>query len=252
MPSESHTQRLTTVDETGRGTPASTWAGWARTFPAIELASLRDVVVVAPHPDDEVLGVGALMARLAARSARVRVVAVTDGEAAYPDSPTVSPGELASVRVGESERACRLLGIDPPLRLGIPDGAVAAHEHIVEERLTQLLRPGVTCLSTWPGDGHPDHEAVGRAASAACLRTGATPLSYPVWMWHWAAPADPAVPWDDAAVLELTDAEHELKRVAVDCFATQIRPLSAHPADAAVLPPFVIDRLLTRREMVFG
>ena len=52
-------------------------------------------------------------------------------------------------------------------------------------------------------------------------------------------------------VLELTDAEHELKRVAVGCFASQIRPLSSHPADAAVLPPFVIDRLLTRREMVF-
>lgn len=251
MCSPSHAGRLTTVDETGRGTPASVWGGWSRPSPAIDLTGLHDVVVVAPHPDDEVLGVGALMARLTTLSARVRLVAVTDGEAAYPGSPTFSPRELAAVRVEESERACGLLGVDPPLRLGLPDGAVAAHEQAAVERLAALLGPGVTCLATWSGDGHPDHEAVGRAASSACLQTGATLLTYPVWMWHWAIPDDPAVPWDDVAVLHLTDQEHALRRAAVECFATQIRPLSSHPADAAILPPFVIDRLLTRRETVF-
>lgn len=251
MRSPSHAKRLTTVDETGRGTPASVWSRWGRALPALDLSALTDVVVVAPHPDDEVLGVGALMARLARQSVRVRVVAVTDGDAAYPSSPTLGPRELAAVRVDESERACGVLGVDPPLRLGLADGAVEAHESQLEERLAELLAPGVTCLATWSGDGHPDHEAVGRAASAACLRTGASLLSYPVWMWHWALPDDPAVPWQTVSVVALTDTEHELKRVAVECFATQIRPLSTHPADAAVLPPFVIDRLLTRREVVF-
>lgn len=44
------------------------------------------------------------MARLATGSARVRVLAVTDGDAAYPSSPTLGPQELAAVRVEESER----------------------------------------------------------------------------------------------------------------------------------------------------
>src|SRR6266852_506851 len=41
------------------------------------------VVVVAPHPDDETLGVGGMLHDLSARGWRVTVVAVTDGEAAY-------------------------------------------------------------------------------------------------------------------------------------------------------------------------
>jgi hypothetical protein len=44
------------------------------------------------------------------------------------------------------------------------------------------------------GDGHPDHESVGRAAP--CHRTyRAALLEYPIWMWHWADPDDDAVPW---------------------------------------------------------
>ena len=59
MASSSHAERLTTVDETGHGTPASVWSRWGRAFPALDLTALTDVVVVAPHPDDEVLGRGA-------------------------------------------------------------------------------------------------------------------------------------------------------------------------------------------------
>jgi hypothetical protein len=48
------------------------------------------------------------------------------------------------------------------------------------------------------GDGHPDHEAVGRAARSAARRTDAILLEYPIWMWHWAFTDDFAVSWSRA------------------------------------------------------
>jgi GlcNAc-PI de-N-acetylase len=44
------------------------------------LAGVTSAVIVAAHPDDEVLGAGGLISVLAASRARLRLVAVTDGE----------------------------------------------------------------------------------------------------------------------------------------------------------------------------
>ena len=250
MTAETHTHRLGTVDETGQGTPASTWSAWRRPFDELDLSGWERVLVVAPHPDDEVLGVGALMAALVARAADVTVVAVTDGGAAYPLSPTLTPAALARVRVRESDAACAALGVAPPHRLELPDSAVARHERELVEHLTVLLRPGTICLATWSGDGHPDHEAVGRAAAQACRDTGAVLVEYPVWMWHWSSPGDEAVPWHRARAVSLSDEQLARKRRAVGHFVSQTQALSDHPADAAVLPPFVIDRLVRDREVV--
>lgn len=54
---------------------------------------------------------------------------------------------------------------------------------------------------------HPDDEAAGRAAAAACKATGAPLVEYPIWMWHWATPDDPAVPWHRARRVPLTSGE---------------------------------------------
>jgi LmbE family N-acetylglucosaminyl deacetylase len=64
-------------------------------------------------------------------------------------------------------------------RLGQPDGGI--DEDALAAALEPLLGPGRWCLATWRADGHPDHEAVGRAAARACTATGARLLEYPVW-----------------------------------------------------------------------
>jgi len=95
----------------------------------------------------------------------------------------------------EAVAACAALGVDPPRRLGFPDGAVADHEDAGTESLKEALAPDEVWLATWRADGRPDHEATGRAPARACAHTGARLVEYPVWMWHWAAPLDPTVPW---------------------------------------------------------
>ena len=117
--------------------------------------------------------------------------------------------------------------------------------------LTEILatRTNRTWIAaTWRGDGHPDHEAVGRAAAMAAQRCDAVLLEYPLWMWHWATPGDNAVPWDRLRVLPTAPHALDRKTAAVRCYRTQVE---SHGADAPLLPSFVIRRLLAVREVVF-
>ena len=67
------------------GTPVEVWTHWQRDFPVLDTGDCRTLILVAAHPDDETLGLGATAAMLSRRGVVVQLVAVTDGEAAYPD-----------------------------------------------------------------------------------------------------------------------------------------------------------------------
>jgi LmbE family N-acetylglucosaminyl deacetylase len=203
----------------GPGTPEAGWRAWPGLagLPEARLSGWGAVLVVAAHPDDEVLGVGGIMGRLAAAGARLRVVAVTDGEASHPGDGAAG---LAARRAAERAAALCHLGAQSAevIRLQLPDTGVAQHETGLAGRLGRLAAGFDTCLAPWDGDAHPDHEAAGRAARAAVPGT----LCYPVWAWHWARPGDPRVPWDRAMAVPLPAALARRKQAAIGCFASQL------------------------------
>jgi LmbE family N-acetylglucosaminyl deacetylase len=240
----------------GPGTPEAQWRAWSAPsdWPELDLSSPPpQVVVVAPHPDDEVLGVGGLMTLLEAAGSIVTLVAVTDGAASHPGSPTLTPADLAVRRARERTSALQVLGMRDVqlLRVGLPDGDAASFEPILTTLLGDLLGPDDWCVTTWRGDGHPDHEATGRAAAAAADEAGCRLLEFPVWAWHWAVPGDDRMPWDRARRISLPSPVSAAKRAAAAEYRTQVQPLSDDPADAAILPPEVLERLLRDSETVF-
>lgn len=242
----------------GAGTPEAKWRQWPAltAFPELDLTGCRRVVVIAPHPDDEVLGIGGLVRALADSGAGVELLGVTDGEASHPHSVTLPPAELAARRRAESAAALSALRLDnvTVTRLGFGDGQVCAAEPDLTSVLARYLAghdSSTWCLSTWDGDGHPDHEAVGRAARSACRSRGVRLLEYPVWTWHWAHPGDVRVPWHRARRISLDPRITAAKRAAVGCFATQVLPLSPDPADAAILTDAMLARLTRDFEIVF-
>ena len=233
------------------GTPIDSWTEWDRSFAPLNLDDCQGMTVIAPHPDDETLGLGATVAMLRAAGVDVQVVSVSDGGAAYSVRSATERTQLETVRRNEVRRSMELLGAGEPVRLGMPDGELACNEHRLTDRIVALLAefpPGRWCAATWRGDGHPDHEAVGRAAAAAAAQTGAVLVEYPVWMWHWATPDDRSVPWHRARRVSLTDDALNLKRAAAQCFTSQTQP-TQH--GGPVLPPAVLDRLLAVGEVVF-
>ena len=201
-------------------------------------------LIVAPHPDDEVLGAGGLVHRLLAASVDVEVVAVTDGEASHPLSAAARAIDFAAVRSAEVVTSLGHLGWDQPkvTRLGIPDGHVGQFEDEVADAIRRHLGPGDLCVGPWARDGHPDHDAVGRASEAVSAEVGAALLCFLVWAWHWTDPMGLDLPWDRLVRLNLVPAERDSKRRAVRSFHSQIRPLGPNPEDAPVLPAHVLRR----------
>jgi LmbE family N-acetylglucosaminyl deacetylase len=237
----------------GRGTPESLWLPWLRRaeWLALDLPSANGPVVVAPHPDDEILGAAGLLAlQHVQRNRGTEIVAVTDGEASHPSLGPAARVALADRRRAETDAALRALRVDVPIhRLRQPDGDVD------EEALSRFLVPRLTrgrwCVTTWRGDGHPDHEAVGRACAAACAATGARLVEYPIWMWHWATPDDERVPWTRARHLPLARDVQLAKAAAIAEFRSQTEQLMPGPDGAPILPSHVIARFLRPHEVFF-
>jgi len=242
-------------DLDGLGTPEAGWQAWPglAALPAVDpLALVRAgsrLVVAAPHPDDEVLAAGGLLALLAAAGREIAVVAVTDGTASHPRSTRWTPAALAAARPLETAEALGRLGLAgvTVTRLGLPDGGV--RDEAVAEALVGLLRPSDVLLATWRFDAHPDHEAVGRAAARAAVSAGVGLLEVPVWAWHWATPGDPRVPWARALRVQLPPDVLRRKRFAVQAYASQLGHDDALPL-GAVLPPEVLARLLRPAEVL--
>jgi len=134
----------------GGGTPERTWQAW----PGLHLmrhATLRELVppsvrtvVISPHPDDEILATGGLLAMLARGMTEVCVVAVTDGGASHPGSTRWPAPMLAAHRRSESLEGLALLGLAPQIReaLNVPEhdrqvasvGLSAAEDQDIELR----------------------------------------------------------------------------------------------------------------------
>lgn len=231
------------------GTPTERWQRALMGAPELDTSQCRDIVVVAAHPDDETFGFGATASALARSGVRVQVVIVSDGGASHTGLTPTQRGRLVDTRRRELDDATKELGLPAPIWLGEPDGELQACEMRIADALGEILAAGPGrpwCAANWRGDGHPDHEAVGRAAATAAAAAGTTLLEYPVWMWHWAAVDDAAVPWDRLRLMPTDDAAMERKAVAAQCYRSQQQ-------DAApVLPPFVVARLLTVPEVVFA
>lgn len=214
------------VDEDHPGTDERTWLGSERlrTLPALQVATPRRLVVVAPHPDDEVLGAGGMLQCMRRLGVEIAVVAVTDGEGSHPDS-TACGIDIASLRGRESMAALHRLGCGRTsvTRLGLPDGAVANEIPRLTSALSGQLGPADLCLAPWRSDGHPDHDATGRATLAAARMTNTPVLEYLVWTWHWASPDTPAFPWSSCRRLDLDRRQTARKRWATHAFTSQIR-----------------------------
>lgn len=181
-------------------TPRQRLVGWLRAgvtgMPperrelALSLASRRDpgptmlpgppdgpALVVAPHPDDEVIGPGGTVARHLDRGDEVRVLLVTSGGA------TAGAGrQVTAVRESETRRALSHLGDDVEVHLGrLPDGGLPDR---VEEVAALIGRWAQGCSTVYvPSllDHHPDHQAVAVAAGRAGLASDTGLFGYEVW-----------------------------------------------------------------------
>lgn len=241
------------VAEDSPGTSEDGWrdAFARRTIPRLSKEVLgRAVVVVSAHPDDDVLAVGDLLRGCVEAGASIRSIVATDGERSHAESAGHSAETLGRIRRRELLWAYDRLGISPALHwLALPDGDVTGHEAELRRRLLPMLDADVLVLAPWRSDGHPDHDAAGRAAADAAAESGAELWEYPVWAWHWADPERSPFPWDRAHRWDCGDRAR--KRRAIDCFESQVRSAAEAVTGDPVLPAAVLARFHRPFEVVF-
>lgn len=214
------------------------------------------IVLVAPHPDDELLAAGATLAAASDAGTEIRVLAATDGELSHPYLSDAGRRDLVERRLAETAAAYAAAGIEPTrTRLSLPDfgahGDADAWGVELAAGLAPLLDGASVCLAPWPSDGHPDHDVCGRVAAIVAAEAGVTLISFPVWSWNWDDPSGPQIPFPQAARFDLDNDLLGRKRAGIDAYASQIRPedgrrpvlpaeFLAHftrPAEVFLLPP---------------
>lgn len=140
----------------------------------------KNVLVLAPHPDDAEFFAGGLIASLVANNAIVSIITATDG---CCGSYHETLEDLITIRKQEAQDAAKVLGTDI-IMLGYHDYELdqAAPGELREKlvRLVRTLKPDIviTIDPFASNEAHPDHRALAWAASDAVNHSG-LPLVYP-------------------------------------------------------------------------
>ena len=218
-----------------------------------DVGAWRRVLVVAPHPDDESLGCGGLVATLAGRGASFRFVFVTDGSASHPRSQAWPKPRLAALRKAEATQALHRLGVgaQPRLFLELADAAMptaySAAWQSAAGRVAAVIRefqPDLALLP-WRRDPHCDHRASWTLARTAMLCADTRPLTleYAIWLDELGMPGD--YPRRDEAEAISFDVGVALscKRAAIAAHATQTTALIDDDPAGFRLTPATIARL---------
>lgn len=124
------------------------------------------VLVLAAHPDDEVIGAGAMLAWHARRGHPITVVHATDGA---KGDPSALANDIRAVRRTEGKEALRRLGVGEAVHWDFPDGDLPEFLDALTARVRETfaaVQPK-TLYSFWFGEAHRDHRAVGAATAAA-------------------------------------------------------------------------------------
>ncbi len=193
----------------------------------------QKLLVVAPHPDDETIGVGGYIALALRAGAQVRVLLVTDGNKYHNEGTRYTEFKQATGVLGLSESGL--------VFLGLPDGGL---DELPTGRLSDALQaqldsydPDIVLYPDF-ADRHPDHAAIGKVMRAlnAVSRVRRTAYEYLVHFglfypapyryapYLFLAPPTELLKRQQQWLCLMLPADIEnLKRTAIDVYQSQMR-----------------------------
>lgn len=197
------------------------------------------VLVIAPHADDEVLGMGGSIARFAEAGRPVVIAVVTGhGEEPHPLSP---PAVWETVRA-ECREAARVLGADAPIFRELP---AVCLDHLPAYRINSVIAEVIETVGPeeiyvpFANDLHKDHGAIAYAVSVATRPYIASEspvrrvLAYETLSETHLAPPYLEAAFQPNVFVNITDTL-ERKIAAMRAYASQIQP-DNQPRSAAAL-----------------
>lgn len=130
---------------------------------------MKKVLVIAAHPDDEVLGMGGTIAKLTTEGKEVNVLIVTDGSSSqYRDADNLI--EIIEAKKQETRRCADVLDVKEIYYGGLPDMKLDCTPHIeinqVIEQVVDKIKPDAVFTHFW-GDVNADHQNVYKSTLVA-------------------------------------------------------------------------------------
>jgi len=215
--------------------------------PLSDLLAPGPLLILAPHPDDESLGCGGLIAAAVQAGAPPFVLILTDGTGSHPGSKAYPPRRLRKTREQEALDAVSILGLEPDRLgfLGLTDTQSPVDGPAFEAAVTAIaalaIRLGAaTILAPWAHDPHCDHESAHLIAVAAAHEARLAHLSYPVWGWTLPADTVLATTMPDGFRLDVT-AQLPKKRQAIAAHKSQYAGLITDDPAGFILPPNLLE-----------
>ena len=213
------------------------------------------ILVLAPHPDDESLGCGGMIAEACENGQPPLVVVLTDGTMSHPNSRQYPRERLRQVREEEAAEATRRLGLPQerlrflryPDTLAPTQGATLQH---AAATVASLIRTAgcETVVTSWRLDPHCDHLAAYVIASLACQMSDVRLRAYPVW--GLTLPPDDVLDLAELAGFRLDISRHLLrKRAAIMAHRSQYAGLIDDDPEGFQMQPSFIELFLGGAEV---
>ncbi len=197
------------------------------------------IVLISPHPDDELLAAGATLATASDQGTLITILGVTNGELSHPYLNESERKELGKRREIETISAYQTAGIQAErIALSAPDGFVSQHIKEIQKKIEQILQQNTICITPWEGDGHPDHQACALAAKEICSKNKVPLFASPIWSWNWDNPEDPAFPFLEAFSFRFDADIKRRKQKGINCYTSQIQSEDGY---RPVLPPTFLE-----------
>lgn len=199
---------------------------------------MNNVLIIAPHADDEILGCGATISKLAQKEDNVYVLIATNASIGAPELFT--PGIIRQIR-SEALEAHRLLGVKETFFLELPAPALDQYPgYKISNELAAVIKKikADTVFIPHRGDCHKDHTIIHECAMVAC-RPLANCTVKRLYAYEtlseteWGEPtaADFFVP---VKYISFTDGEFQKKLDAMSCFKSQLHPFPASRSLTAI------------------
>lgn len=190
------------------------------------IETTKTLLVIAAHPDDEVLGCGGTIARLAEGGSTVHVMFLADGVG----SRTIEPdGSQIKDRKVAAEAACKILGTQPPFFGSFPDNEMDSVSRLNVtkniEAIIKKLKPD-SILTHHAGDVNIDHRRIHEAVITACRPQPGHPVKSLLFFevassTEWQAPGSAPAFIPDTFV-DIT-AHLSQKRAALEAYRREMR-----------------------------
>ncbi|HUF11442.1 MAG TPA: PIG-L deacetylase family protein [Rhodothermales bacterium] len=191
-------------------------------------------LVIAAHPDDEVLGCGGTIARLARDGTAVKVIILSDGESSRWQSPGDVPGEVVESRRAAARKAAAILGVEAPMMFDYPDNRFDTVPLLeitkTVESVIREFEPD-TVFTHHSGDMNVDHrltaEAVMTATRPAPESSVERVYSFEVLSSTHVAAGHFGRPFLPNVMVEISDTIED-KLEAMKCYERELHPFP-HP-----------------------